>query len=283
MIDSKQPVFPSAWDVSDPRPIAETFSSRIWKVKRADGSAAIVKALKPFDDVYDELRGAYYLRWRGGVGAVELYEFEGQDMLIEYAGSRLLVDEIDADGDDHATEIAADVVARLHAPSDRPAPPELQPLAERFEGLFQRAAIDRDLGTKNLYVEAAGLAAQLLSDQRDVRPLHGDLHHENIMRGPRGWLAIDPKGVLGDRCFDVGNFPYNPPERDALCTDIRRIASMTDIFARALDLDPRRILDFAFAYGCLSAAWHNQDNNVVEESREFAVAAAVRDARSQFA
>ena len=283
MADGGKPAFPPAWRLTGAEPITETFSSRIWKVTRDDGSLAVVKALKPFDDVYDELRGGYYLRWRAGEGAVELYEFEGQDMLIEYAGSRLLVDEIDAGGDDHATEIAAEVVARLHSPSERPAPPELQPLAERFESLFQRAAIDRDAGAESLYVDAAALATGLLSDQRDVRPLHGDLHHENIMLSPRGWLAIDPKGVLGDPSFDVGNFLYNPPGRDELCTDVRRITSMTEIFARALQLDPRRILDFAFAYGCLSAAWYNQDNNAREESREFAIAGSVREARRQFA
>ena len=46
--------------------------------------------------------------------------------------------------------------------------------------------------------------------------LHGDLHHENIMHGPRGWLAIDPKGVLGDPGFDAANMFYNPLDRDDL-------------------------------------------------------------------
>ncbi|TIU19762.1 MAG: 3'-kinase, partial [Mesorhizobium sp.] len=41
------PTFPERWKVSAPEPIAETFSSRIWKVVRADGAPAIVKALKP--------------------------------------------------------------------------------------------------------------------------------------------------------------------------------------------------------------------------------------------
>ena len=48
--------FPERWKVSAPELIAETFSSRIWKVTRDDGSPAIVKDLKPFDDVADEYR-----------------------------------------------------------------------------------------------------------------------------------------------------------------------------------------------------------------------------------
>ena len=33
--------------------------------------------------------------------------------------------------------------------------------------------------------------------------VHGDLHHHNILRSERGWLAIDPKPMLGEPEFDV--------------------------------------------------------------------------------
>ncbi|HFU8704939.1 TPA: aminoglycoside phosphotransferase family protein, partial [Escherichia coli] len=38
-------------------------------------------------------------------------------------------------------------------------------------------------------------------------------------------------------------------DRDDLCLDPRRIAQMADAFSRALDVDPRRLLDQAYAYG----------------------------------
>ena len=62
-----------------------------------------------------------------------------------------------------------------------------------------------------LFQRADALRAELLSsiDQRVV--LHGDLHHFNILRCDRGgWLAIDPKGLVGDRYFDVCQFLLNP-------------------------------------------------------------------------
>ena len=58
-----QPEFPDRWQVSDPELIAETFSSLIWRVRQSNGGFAVVKSLKPFDDVEDELRGAYLLAW----------------------------------------------------------------------------------------------------------------------------------------------------------------------------------------------------------------------------
>ncbi|MCV3240346.1 aminoglycoside phosphotransferase family protein [Mesorhizobium sp. ZC-5] len=276
------PVFPSRWNVSDPVLVAETFSSRIWKVRLEDGGIAVVKDLKVFDDVWDELRGAYYLSWRDGAGSVRLLGLEGQRMLLEYAGERMLAHDLAQHGDRQATEIAAEVMAELLSSSKRPLPPELQPLRERFTSLFKKAKTDRDAGQPSLYVEAAGLAQHLLDNPHEVRALHGDLHHDNIMRGPRGWLAIDPKGILGDPGFDAANFFYNPLERDDLCLDPERIADMATVFARTVGQNPRAILDHGVAWGCLSASWHAEDGNDKDENRELAVAAAIRAVRTKF-
>lgn len=276
---STGPAFPERWQVSAPNLIAETFSSRIWKVRLGDGSTAIIKDLKPFDDVEDELRGAHYLSWRDGAGAVRLLDLDGQRMLLEYAGERMLAHDLAERGDAVATDIAAELMKRLFAPSPIPYPADLQPLRDRFVSLFAKAKADHDAGRLSLYGEAADIAERLLADPRDVRPLHGDLHHDNIMHGPRGWLVIDPKGVLGDPGFDAANMFYNPLDRDDLCLDPARIAGMADVFARALGQSPHRLLDYAIAYGCLSASWHAADANEKDENRELAVAAAIRAVR----
>jgi streptomycin 6-kinase len=276
------PAFPRRWKINSAVLIAETFSSRIWKVFRIDGSIAVVKALKPFDDVEDELRGAHFLAWRNGEGAVRLLGRDRRKMLLEYGGDRLLTAMLDAEGDDAATEIAADVLARLHHPSDRPAPPQLQPLRERFAALFSRAKTVVDTEQKSLYGQAATVTGELLDNARTIRPLHGDFHHDNIVFGQRGWLAIDPKGVLGDPGFDAANLFYNPLDRDALCGDPERIARMAQTLSRTLKQDPRRLLDHAFAYGCLSAAWHGEDGNAKDENRELSVARSIRAVRANF-
>ncbi|CDX62551.1 Streptomycin phosphotransferase, streptomycin-resistance (fragment) [Mesorhizobium plurifarium] len=274
--------FPERWKVSAPELIAETFSSRIWKVTREDGSPAIVKDLKPFDDVADELRGEHYLAWRRGEGAVRLLGRDGHRMLLEYAGDRLLSEHLAEHGDDAATAIAAGVMAKLLSSSEHTPPPNLQPLRKRYVSLFRVAKADRTIGRTSLYVHAADIAERLLADQHEIKPLHGDLHHDNILFGPRGWLAIDSKGVLGDPGFDAANMFYNPLDRDDLCLDPRRIEHMADIFGETLGQSPRAILDHAIAYGCLSAAWHREDKNAVDENRELAVVEAIRKARSRY-
>ncbi|WP_378942949.1 aminoglycoside phosphotransferase family protein [Mesorhizobium sp. ANAO-SY3R2] len=275
-------IFPAHWNVSEPELIAETFSSRIWKVRLADGRPAIVKALKPFDDVGDELRGVHYLSWRNGVGAIRLLQFEGHDMLLEYAGDRHLTTELNEHGDRHATDIANEVMARLFSPSDTPPPADLQPLGERYASLFKKARAESDAGTKSLYAEAAGIAERLLSDPHDIRVLHGDLHHDNILLGERGWLVIDPKGLLGDPGFDAANLFYNPLYRHDLSLAPKRIAYMAETFARTLGQRPDVILDHAIAWGCLSSSWHAEDENDEDEQSELAVVAAIRAVRASF-
>ena len=106
------PVFPAHWHVSQPVLIADTFSSLVWKVSLPDGTPAIVKGLKPIEDIADELRGADYLVWRNGRGAVRLLGRENNLMLLEYAGERMLSHIVAEHGDYQATEIAAELMAK---------------------------------------------------------------------------------------------------------------------------------------------------------------------------
>lgn len=116
------PVFPAHWHVSQPVLIADTFSSLVWKVSLPDGTPAIVKGLKPIEDIADELRGADYLVWRNGRGAVRLLGRENNLMLLEYAGERMLSHIVAEHGDYQATEIAAELMAKLYAASEEPLP-----------------------------------------------------------------------------------------------------------------------------------------------------------------
>ncbi len=195
------PVFPAHWHVSQPVLIADTFSSLVWKVSLPDGTPAIVKGLKPIEDIADELRGADYLVWRNGRGAVRLLGRENNLMLLEYAGERMLSHIVAEHGDYQATEIAAELMAKLYAASEEPLPSALLPIRDRFAALFQRARDDQNAGCQTDYVHAAIIADQMMSNASELRGLHGDLHHENIMFSSRGWLVIDPVGLVGEVGF----------------------------------------------------------------------------------
>lgn len=77
------------------------------------------------------------------------------------------------------------------------------------------------------------MANLLLSSPHDEVVLHGDLHHGNILDfGTRGWLAIDPKGLVGERGFDYANIFTNPD----LAEPTRPVAIEPEIFTQRVNI-----------------------------------------------
>jgi streptomycin 6-kinase len=169
---------------------------------------------------------------------------------------------------------------RLHASRDLPVPASLTALADSFSSLFMKAELDRRNGRRSQFVEAAETADRLLANQRAVRPLHGDIHHENILYGERGWLAIDPKGIFGDPVFDIANLFYNPVDSELRISEARAV-SMATVLAARLRCDIGKVLDYAFSFSALSASWHLEDGDEYEANRSLAVGRAVDAARRQ--
>lgn len=208
----------------------------------------------------DELLGGALLDWWDGQGAAQIYAREGEALLMERAtGSRSLADMARSGQDDQASRILCAVADELHRERTRPLPHltpltvwfrELQPAAETHGGILMRSY---------------QAATDLLADQRQITPLHGDLHHDNVLDfGPRGWLAIDPKHIIGERVFDFANIFTNPDLSDPS----RPVATLPGVFARRLRvvsesarLEPERLLKWILAWTGLSAAWYLGDNH----------------------
>jgi streptomycin 6-kinase len=99
------------------------------------------------------------------------------------------------------------------------------------------------------------------SDERNGAAvlLHGDLHHDHVLASARGWLAIDPKGVIGERSYEVANLLGNPCPHGELVHDRDRMLRLASVYAENLGLDAARILAFALAHAGLSATWSIED------------------------
>lgn len=60
------------------------------------------------------------------------------------------------------------------------------------------------------FVNLSARARGLIDSQTERVLLHGDLHHENVILGPDGWIVIDAKGLWGDPAFEAAAFVRNP-------------------------------------------------------------------------
>jgi streptomycin 6-kinase len=122
-----------------------------------------------------------------------------------------------------------------------------------------------------ILADCAATARELLASEREVAVLHGDIHHGNILDfGPRGWLAIDPKGLIGERGFDYANLFCNPDAAVALAPG--RLAREVDVVAEAAGLERQRLLQWIMAYAGLSVAWFLEDGEWEQAKTPLAVA-----------
>lgn len=227
-----------------------TATSRLLPVRQG-AAAAMLKIAR----VEEERRGARVLAWWAGEGAARVLAQDGDALLMERAqgpGSLAAMARRGAD-DPEATRILCGAVARLHARRGRP-PPGLVPLDDWFRDLWPAA--ERHGGVLR---DSARHARAWLAEPRQPGVLHGDIHHGNVLDfGARGWLAIDPKGLHGERGFDYANLFCNPSRRTALARG--RFERRLDIVAAASGIEPRRLLQWVLAWAGLSAVWMLQDD-----------------------
>ncbi len=243
-----------AWELSNPKLLTQTMTSHIYTVMH--GTETFVLKLLSSSET-EEQRGALSLRYFDGHGAARLLRYDEGAQLMEYAAGGELVTLVEHGEDERATRIIAQVISQLHSvPQDAPYD-GLVPLDRWFAALFAKAAADSQAGINSMYVRSAGLAERLLADQRDIRVLHGDIHHYNIRQSSRGWLAFDPKGLVGERTYDCANTLCNP-EMPELVHNETRLLTNAAILADMLTLDLSRVLAFTYAYACLNASWWQQ-------------------------
>ena len=248
----------TAWRLSDPQPLAATATSHLYLVNAGDNQA-VLKILTELGR--EEANGALALGYFDGHGAVRLLRSDDGAHLLEYVSGDNLVSKVVEGNDEQAAAIIGDVLNKLHTVSTASIPDELTPLKDWFRGLFQKAALDKGNGIDSIYTRAAPLAERLLDQNRDVRVLHGDIHHENIRQHPtRGWLAFDPKGLVGERTFDAANTLCNPWNMPEVVHNETRLLTISGILAEKLRIDHTRLLAFVYIYACLSASWIASDD-----------------------
>ena len=134
-------------------------------------------------------------------------------MLLERISGEASLTEMAINGEDsEATRILCSVAKKLHAPKNTSPEFELIPLKDWLKDLWLGA--DK---YGRIIKDCAGIARNFLDSQNDCAVLHGDLHHLNVLYDTnKGWLAIDPKRLWGERAFDYSNIFCNPNKEVAL-------------------------------------------------------------------
>ncbi|MER5434266.1 aminoglycoside phosphotransferase family protein [Streptomyces sp. NPDC002588] len=210
-------------------------------VRRRDGAPAVVKVSFPHPGNVHEPDA--FAAW-GGRGAVRLHERDDARyaMLLERAYGDSLAEVADLD------EIAV-VGGRVSRRLAVPAPdglPRLRDMADTWERQLVADARELDHRLSAPALDAAlATVRELGRSQPDVL-VHGDLHARNILRADREpWLAVDPKGWVGDPAYDAGTLLKALSVRLLHLDDpgeVRGAAHrILDLFSEAAGLDRGRV------------------------------------------
>jgi streptomycin 6-kinase len=195
--------------------------------------------------------------WNGHA-AVNVYRYDARALLMERAtGNRSLTGMVLSGEEEAANRIVCAVVEQLHA-NPCPNVSDLVPLHEWFRSL--ETAARREGGSfARGYAVATGLLEDAAMDTPDrLVALHGDIHYGNILDGgSRGWLAIDPKGAVGERGFDYANIFCNPDLTVAGSPE--RLSSQVRLVAGLAGIPVQRMLRWIIAWAALMAAWMLED------------------------
>jgi len=238
------------WRLEVESPFEPAHISLVVPARQADGSPAVLKV--NFPEPESEHEAEALARWNG-VGAVRLIAGDGvrRALVVERCLPGTQLWEVE---EGRANEIAADVLSQLWQAAPIGAFRSLAGEAARWaaelpltwEGAgrpFEQALLD----------EAVEFLATASSTAEDDALLHQDLHGGNILQSERGWLAIDPKPLVGERAFDVASLLRD--RRDDLARDpdaAGRIRRRLDFFSDRLELDRERVRGWGIAH---ALAW----------------------------
>jgi streptomycin 6-kinase len=208
-------------------------------------------------EIYNEAR---FLRTANGNGAVKLLKSDEsrRAILLERLSPGANLKEVCLTDEAKAVEIAVGIMRGLlkEPPPNSP----FRRLEDWFNNFFVKAAktnfpFEFQIKTREFYEE-------LSSASKLKFLIHGDLHHENILSATREpFLAIDPKGIIGDIGYEAAVFLNNHLWWLESASDLReKLNDAVRRFSEAFEIEPKDLRKWAFAQMILSEWWTFEEN-----------------------
>lgn len=260
------------WGLVDVQPVPNLSYNFVAFAKRepspfgrgqGEGGSVVLKIGVPRDELLSEMTA---LRLFNAEGACRLLECDEESgiFLLERLHPGTMLSELE--DDDERTHIAVDVMQKLWrnmelAQEQAPAFQTFIQLSDWFDGLKRiRPQFEGGTGPfpKEILERVEAYLPELFAGEHYL--IHGDFHHYNILKSAHGWLAIDPKGVIGPVGYEIGPLMLNPwikpMDRNRFQVQTNR---RVDIIHERLGWQRERILHWTLAHAVLSAWWDYED------------------------
>jgi len=167
---------------------------------------------------------------------------------------------------EYRIKIGADMVNRLPVSIDDNH--NFPVYAEQMKKAFDRVRAENRAG--NEFLSSLTIAERLykeLQEQNRLKLLlHGDLHHENILRTSLGeWKVIDPQGRIGEKILEAGRFFQNEWDMHSKTEVSVDMVTFISTFAEVLGEDEKTVAVSCYLDCTLSACWSLEDGSGLEK------------------
>lgn len=221
-------------------------------VARAQQGAKSIVLKISFDEklIQDEYNALQHFNGCGAIQAIDIHETH-HALLLEQAvpGLSLKVQRGPED-----VSIYASVVKRL-LNNKEPIDNTKQHVSQWCQAIDR---IDTTVIERGLFEQAKSRREKLLSTMTEPVFCHGDLHLDNILQQGDHWLAIDPKGIIGEVAFEAAAFDLINPNLSTVSPST--IEKTIHALSQALSVDYTRLLDWFFLRTMISVQWFIEDN-----------------------
>ena len=229
----------------------------VYRCTLGDGTPAVIKTEPDRFDEDEFLPGIDALLLYGGRGMARVFRVDRQRRIVlmerVVPGVPLWGATIE-----RALEAAVFVMSRLrNPPPDRHAFPDVRTFRRAWPSHLALyggpGPIDADL-----FEIGERLFLELCDSSAEPVVLHGDLHYGNVLSSERdGWLAIDPKGLIGEACYEVGDLLRN--RVDELQGSAAAMRRRVEMLADLTGFDRERVRLWGLAQTVLSEIWSTEE------------------------
>lgn len=213
----------------------------------------VLKLGLDYEDLYNE---AMALEHFANNGVVKVLAKEVGALLIQQAVPGTSLKQMSEIDNSAATKIrvCCELTARLHR-----SPTKHSHTFSKISVWLK--TLDKEWPIPEQYLTLARkLRDKLLASTEQKILLHGDLHHDNILKHENEWLAIDPKGVIG--------YPIN--EVWAYVIDMEKD---TKFIADFFNYDVNIVRAWYFVHLILASCWCLEDNLTPDKFLNLAIKA----------
>jgi streptomycin 6-kinase len=240
--------------------VSEPFDLSYNYVARTEGDQAVIKVCLPGPGFKAELDSLKLYEGRGLCRLIDCID-ERNVLLLESLHPGFNIKRLDEHG---STQAICSVIQEMQVDHRNLSGtfPTIADWAKGLEKMRVHFAKRSSPFEERVVKKVETLFPKLISTQRNVYVLHGDLHHENILAHGKGWKGIDPKGVVGEVEYELIPFLLNN-HSGFLISEV--IDARISQFHQLLNVDIQRIYGWGLCHSLLSGWWNIEDNLAVSD------------------